>query len=307
MDRNYNEYLKGLDSNMINKINIFVDCIENNKNVNVVHDIGCGSGKSTYELARKYPNMTFFGFDISPQAITHAKQKYRSDNINFLSHNVYEKLQEENIIKSDFVICSSILHELYSYAPIKLQIKEFNILHQVRSCYVYRALKNIYDATNDNGTILIRDFVSPPEPNIIVNLYHYNEDLMIKQKNGKSFEDYVELVKKRNLYEPLLINKSEQPNFTIYMTNMKTAYEYIFRKDYFANWHSELEELYSFFSKEEYIEVLKFVGFSDIKCEMINNDWIIKNRLKDKIKITDISNKVVDYKYQIIITAKKFV
>jgi ubiquinone/menaquinone biosynthesis C-methylase UbiE len=77
-----------------------------------VADIGCGTGYSTFVMARAFPNSTFVGFDFHEpsieHAIAHARQSGGAGNVSF------EVAKAKNFPAKDLdlVTCFDVLHDL---------------------------------------------------------------------------------------------------------------------------------------------------------------------------------------------------
>ena len=67
-------------------------------------DFGCGSGRSTIEMAKKFPKSQFFGFDLFEPNIKRAQkialEAGVKDNLKFMQWDVSDPLTE----KFDFVV-----------------------------------------------------------------------------------------------------------------------------------------------------------------------------------------------------------
>lgn len=49
------------------------------RQVQSVMELGCGAGRNLYVLQRRYPHLTLFGVDISPEGIEHARRHARGE------------------------------------------------------------------------------------------------------------------------------------------------------------------------------------------------------------------------------------
>lgn len=76
-----------------------------------VLDIGCGSGLAVCELARRFPNSHFTGYDLCEEAISNARRTalaYGLNNVTFEVHDV-SKLELENAF--DLVTGFDVIHD----------------------------------------------------------------------------------------------------------------------------------------------------------------------------------------------------
>lgn len=90
-------------------------------------------------------------------------------------------------------------------------------------------------------------------------------------------------------------------------TDLGSAYEYMFRKDFHQNWQAELKERFGFWTEAEAVAQLSQAGFKVERHEKIKNEWIETNRLKGKVALYDNkTGEKIDYPdYQIILVGKK--
>lgn len=82
----------------------------------LIVDYGCADGALIKLLAPMFPNITFFGYDTSKQMIQEAKENYQQKNVEFFREwkALTERLKEFEGCKKA-IICSSVIHEVYSY------------------------------------------------------------------------------------------------------------------------------------------------------------------------------------------------
>jgi ubiquinone/menaquinone biosynthesis C-methylase UbiE len=77
-----------------------------------VADIGCGTGQSTFIMARAFPNSTFVGYDFHEPSVEHAKACARqNDGISNASFEV-AKAKDFSARDLDLVTCFDVLHDL---------------------------------------------------------------------------------------------------------------------------------------------------------------------------------------------------
>ena len=75
-------------------------------------DAGCGSGHRTLDIAKKYPNAKFFGFDFSEKSIELAKRQAAKDNVKnvtFENHDIYEYETDQLF---DIIIANGVISHL---------------------------------------------------------------------------------------------------------------------------------------------------------------------------------------------------
>jgi len=84
--------------------------IDKNHNIKYIADFGCGYATILFELAVKYSNIIFFGFDISRVVIEYDILKAKElglENINFMVARLPEVPTRSYF---DVIICTATLH-----------------------------------------------------------------------------------------------------------------------------------------------------------------------------------------------------
>lgn len=286
----YDTYCNNLDNSIYHKVEIVCDLLSKCPNLSkdsTIVDVGCGTGLLIFKLAKIMKFNHFVGLDQSDEMILRCQKHGKRGRVSFVKCNV----NDGTLPKSDVFIFSSILHEIFSYGDDCASKVEM-------------LLKKAFDSLTKGGCVIIRDFVKPSNGNQKVLLRHRKSDMHPSHEFEQFCYNFHKVNKKR---QPLLNWMTNHPFCKTYSTNMETAYEFMFRKDYNKNWDSEMQEKYGFLTTEEYITLLLTIGYKIIFCETIDNDFIKQTRLKHKIVLFDADNhNIVDYpKYQIHIVAMK--
>ena len=72
------------------------------------------------------------------------------------------------------------------------------------------------------------------------------------------------------------------------------------RKDYVDNWESEMHETFCFWDFNEWKEKLQEAGFLILPdSKPYTNPWIVKNRIVDKVKLFEDSDKLIAIDYPV--------
>jgi cyclopropane fatty-acyl-phospholipid synthase-like methyltransferase len=283
-ERDYNEYVTLMDASVNQKINDMFKHIIFIPNT-IILDLGCGSGLLTYHLAQLYPHNKVIGVDICENLVKQANDKYKLSNLEFIQSPL-NTIQFSNVSN---IILSSVLHEVYSYSTHET--------HHDKLQTVYDFISHIYTFLVQFGKIIIRDFIRPENETDIVMFEHQHSDHNINTE----FTNFIKLIQatnksySSNIHGLLLEYKK---NGNMYLTNMETFYEYIFRKDYHVNWKEELNERYGFWNIHE-VEHLRSLLKGTIKTTFLDNEWILNNRIKGKI-VCDI---IPHYQLLVVISA----
>lgn len=92
----------------------FLETILEDKEVTTFLDYGCADGTIILELAEKYPNITFYGYDNDITMINTALENALRKHCSNVWFNCY--LPDIDPAHTIF-FCSSLVHEVYSYLP----------------------------------------------------------------------------------------------------------------------------------------------------------------------------------------------
>lgn len=230
-------------------------------------DVGCADAAFTVWLTQK--SIATLGIDISPEVVRQAKIEH--PNVSF---EVADVRDFSHI--TDQVICSSVLHEVYSYG---------NGIESVK-----QALTNIYKNLTRNGRLIIRDFIRPENASgQSVTLRHYKSDMV----KGHTFYDFANVA------------SHDYPEYRDYPVNMRIAYEFMFHKDYHENWETEIKETYGFWEFSQAKTLLTNCGFKIIHTAEMDNEWIVQNRLNGKIELMSGGRNIPYPKYQALFICEK--
>ena len=99
-----------------------------------VLDIGCGRGFVILDFAKRFPNSTFYGYDILPKLVADANADVVSFGLTNVSFRVQDVSKIEEVGEYDVIICMESLH---------VQVDPIN------------ALKCVHRALKDNGVFLM--------------------------------------------------------------------------------------------------------------------------------------------------------
>ena len=322
---NLDNYYKAMDASMKVKFEAIIPFIRDEDKI--ICDVGTGTGSLLFELYKLYyldfPDRKYVGTDLMKTSIDFSNKNLKKYLVNF--PNIKNKVRfiktSADIAlnpKVDVMIYSSILHEIYSYVT---RNNENELIYEKnRIDNLNNALNICYKSLNNNGRIIIRDFVRPEngtkpvflviEKNslIDINCKSFGEFLQYNTLRKFSFINYkcdvMDEDKKCSISKEYKINN----NYQIYETNLQTAYEYLFRKDYCNpnDWATELNERYGFWTEQSAEQLLISNKFKIIHKETVHNPWILQNRLKN-VYILDESGYIGIPKYQMIIVGQKII
>ena len=269
----------------------------NRKSPQTLVEVGCADGSTTAAMAQGmrqagFENLDAHGIDID---FGYAKEALKTYAPKFASHPNLKfhwcAANEKWPCKADVVMMSSVLHEVESYTAPKDNRKA-----------VPDFFAKLYKET-DVGTIgVIRDFVAPTDGDKAAVVYHRESDVKTivskgadKTDEGKAltFPYLIERFKQSgragaragfycNEIDPRTQGLPLKPGFKAYLTNQKSAYRFVFGKDYFDMFTAEMNENYGFATEGRYKRMLKDAGFEVFFTERNPGDWIQDNRIDGK-------------------------
>lgn len=277
---NYQQYLEAMDAISVEKV-ASASAFFDQKKGNTIVDVGMASGTSTAILAQIFPEMQIIGVDINSKMVQIAQETYQHPNLSFREDDG-EKLQSftENTVNG-FFNCSAIHH-----------ITSYNNYDKNRAL---NTLKRQVELLQDKGVLVVRDFVKPPEQEVILELSISDKpdrpndcDLLLQfAQTARSLAPYDE---RGFPIKEIKSTKNTTRKFRLFYTD---AVEFIRRKDYYANWDIELQEEYGYLTQREFENTFRELGLRIIISSPIYNQWIINNRYKGQFSLYNIDGEEI--------------
>lgn len=209
-------------------------------------DVGAGGGELAEELRLRGNEV--YALDGSSEAIKRIEENFpKVHAVTGYTHELDALFEPASF---DTIICSSILHEIYSYGdPV-------NGTYSIRS--VMDTLASFFKLLKPGGVLLIRDGIMPT---------NWDEEIRMELKNSDS-------VKFLEMYEKAAPFYSETPDFrrvsfeevsgnsSTYKGSMASAMEFLFTMTWgWASAERETQELYGIFTESGYRLALSVNGF----------------------------------------------
>ena len=189
----------------------------------------------------------------------------------------------------DGILNSSVLHHVTS----------FNDFDAGR---VLTTLDNQVAQLKLGGVIIIRDFVIPDGPE------HVFLDLPLTdgaESGGKRelstaalFEEFArEWRSSVNPHSPVPFEslKSPRGGFVRCKLTLRAATEFVLRKDYRADWETEVLEEYTYFTQAEFEAAFRARGLRVVTSRPLWNPWIVQNRFENKFYLTDLNGRPLPF------------
>jgi len=275
----YEAYFAGMDASMQQKVALTTAHFPVRGRI---ADMGSGSGRGTYDLACLYGGLELIGVDINPITIERASQQFQRSNLSYAVGDIAEMVFPAESL--DGILDSSVLHHVTSF-------NNFDVNR------VFATLDNQVGQLKTGGVIIIRDFVIPDGPERVF-LDLPESDGSTQGSAGSvgelSTAALFELFARNwrssvNRDSPASFTKTESPRlgFARYELSLRVAAEFVLRKDYRADWETEILEEYTYLSQSQFEAAFRSRGLRIITSRPLWNPWIVQNRFDDKFYLSD--------------------
>ncbi len=277
----YERYFAGMDASMQQKIALTTAHFPLRGRI---ADMGSGSGSGTFDLARLYRDLQLVGVDINPVTVEYSNNHYKAENLTFEVGDIAENVFPQNSL--DGILDSSVLHHVTSFNNFDR--------HQIS-----KTLKNQVAQLKTGGILIIRDFVIPDEAEKLVFLDLPTDDgkdsgEIPELSTSALFEVFArDFRSSLNMNSPVSYKKlsSMKAKFARFEITLKTAAEFVLRKDYRDHWSPELLEEYCYFSQTDFEESFRRENLRIVVSMPLWNPWIVENRFTGKFFLSDSGGK----------------
>jgi SAM-dependent methyltransferase len=281
----YEEYFAGMDTSMQQKIALTTAHFPSRGRI---ADMGSGSGSGTYDLARLYENLTLVGVDINPVTVEYSRNHYQLPNLTFEMGDIAEKVFANESL--DGILDSSVLHHVTSFNGFDVK-------------QITKTLSNQVDQLKPGGVLIIRDFVVPDNAETLVYLDLLHTDgqdagYIPELSTAALFEVFArDFRSSLNLNEGVAFEKVACPreDFSRFKVTLRTAAEFVLRKDYRDHWLPELLEEYTYFSQVDFESAFRIKDLRIVVSMPLWNPWIVANRFERKFYLADADGKHVHF------------
>ena len=247
----------------------------------VIVDAGSGTGKLAEKAAQEFRGASVYALDISHELREHANDEKA------LAKPVFGNAIEQNFPDNsvDVKYFSTSGHEIESFG---------------REGGMRKAIQNTLRELKPGGRLVIRDFAKPSmkEPIYMRILSKVGVDKVSTETKSEDI-DY-NLLSTSALFERFHQEFQDGNTFSYEEVNIKGeeyikidpewAHEFYLRKDYTANWRQEIKEKYTYWTPEEAQNNLEEEGYVNVRVIPDPNEYILENRLKDKIALYQMAD-----------------
>ncbi len=252
-----------------------------------IADMGSGSGRGTYDLACLYHGLELIGIDINPVSVELACHKFKRPNLSYKAGDISQMVFPENSL--DGILDSSVLHHVTSF-------NDFDVAR------VLETFDNQVAQLKTGGVIIVRDFVIPDGPDrVYLDLLETDgkqSGTMQELSSAALFEVFAQTW--RSSVNPKLPveftqGRSTRDGFARFEVSLRVAAEFVLRKDYRADWDTEVLEEYTYLSQSQFETAFRSRGLRIVTSRPLWNPWIVQNRFKDKFYLSDLNERPVPY------------
>ncbi len=273
----YASYYAGMDKTMRQKVALISSYLPA---YGRVADMGCGSGKGSFDIASLYPQLAVTGVDISPESVAYCRENFKRSNLNFEIGDIAEKVFKSSDM--DAILNSSVLHHVTSFNSFDVK-------------KIHQLLDHQISELKPGGILAVRDFVVPEGPGD-VELELQSGDL--EPSTADLFEIFCRDFKCADFQQggvPYKEVACARAGFRRFRVDFRRATEFLLRKDYRKDWDVELLEEYLYFSQKDFEDAFESRGLRLLLSRPIYNQWIIANRWRNQVYIYDLSGGEVPY------------
>ncbi len=265
----YERYLGGMDASMQQKVALTAAHILAQGSI---ADMGMGSGTGSHALAALYPGLRVVGVDVSEPMVELARSRYVLPNLEFRRGDVAQPVFDPGSL--DAILDSSVLHHVTSFGGYDRDA-------------AMRALAVQVDALRPHGVLVVRDFLDPGDGDAVLELPTgdgSDDDDVLHCSSARLFDRFAREF--RSLApEPgcaFTELRTTDPTRRRIGLPLRAAVEFILRKDYRADWDTEIMEEYTYATQAQFEAAYQRMGLRVIASVPIRNPWIVRHRFRDR-------------------------
>lgn len=252
-----------------------------------IADMGSGSGRGTFDLACLYDGLELVGVDVNPVSVERASEKFKRPNLSYIVGDISQMVFPEGSL--DGILNSSVLHHVTSFNNFAVE-------------RVFATLDNQVAQLKPGGVIIIRDFVIPDGPEQVYLDLPCTDGVETESKQELSTAALFEVFAREwrssvNPDGPFPFAKLKSPRegFVRFQLTLRAATEFVLRKDYRADWDTEVLEEYTYLSQTEFEAAFRSRGLRVVTSRPIWNPWIVRNRFENKFYLSDLNDEPLPY------------
>lgn len=273
----YDRYLKSMDASMKQKVALTAAHLLCQGSI---ADMGMGSATGSHALASLYPALQVIGVDVNQTMVERARERYKLDNLSFIQGDIAKPCFADQEL--DSIFNSSVLHHVTS----------FNDYSHDQAA---EALRVQVKQLKPDGVLIVRDFISPGQGPVWLDLPTDDGDDSDDPESCSSarlFERFAKEFRKLSGtpgFDFEVLAPSDQcplrEGRKRYRVDHRMAAEFVLRKDYKADWDSEVLEEYTYFDQRQFEQHFARLGLRLLASTPIWNPWIVTHRFRDQFEL----------------------
>jgi SAM-dependent methyltransferase len=287
----YRRYLAGMDSSMRQKVALTAAHLLCEGKI---ADMGMGSGQGSHALAALYPRLEVVGVDIDATMVALAREQYRLPNLSFVAGDIAGPVFPPESL--DGIFDSSVLHHVTSFGAYRHQNAADALAAQVAEL-------------RPHGVLVVRDFVDPGPAPVLLDVPADDGDDSDDPRRCSTAALLVRFSREFRALAPepgfsLAADGDAagagapvappRPGWRRFQLQHKHAAEFVLRKDYRADWDSEVKEEYTYFTQAEFEATLARLGLRVLASTPLRNPWIVRHRFRDRFLLHDLAGRALD-------------
>ena len=282
----YEAYFAGMDSSMQQKVALTTAHFPVRGRI---ADMGSGSGRGTFDLASLYQGLELIGVDINPVSVERASTRFQRPNLSYTVGDISDMVFSAQSL--DGILDSSVLHHVTSF-------NNFDVNR------VLATFDNQVDQLKPGGVIIIRDFVIPDGPEKVYLDLPETDGFESGNTKELSTAALFELFAQNwrsslNPHGPVPFKRIKSPSLppglVRYELALRVAAEFALRKDYRADWETEILEEYTYLTQSQFEDAFRSRGLRIVTSRPLWNPWIVQNRFENKFYLTDTNGKALPF------------
>jgi ubiquinone/menaquinone biosynthesis C-methylase UbiE len=278
----YDRYLRGMDASMKQKVALTAAHL---LALGRVADMGMGSGTGSYALAALYPSLQVIGVDVNPTMVELARERHQLPNLTFQAGDVAELCFPENSLHGIFD--SSVLHHVTTFSGYD-------------RAAAARALETQARMLTEGGMLIVRDFLDPGDGQVLLDLPDHDGDASDEPRTCSTAALFLRFAREfRKLSSASGFTFEELPSPEIgtrrFRVTRALAAEFVLRKDYRADWETEVLEEYTYMTQHEFESTYARLGLRTVASTPLWNPWIVHHRYEGRFVMRDLEGNVFEF------------
>jgi SAM-dependent methyltransferase len=283
----YERYLAGMDASMRQKVALTAAHLLCEGRV---ADMGMGSGQGSHALASLYPRLDVVGVDIDATMVALASEQYRAPNLSFVTGDIGRAVFADESL--DGIFDSSVLHHVTSFGGYRHENAADALAAQVAEL-------------KPHGVLVVRDFLDPGPAPVLLDVAADDGDdsddprvcstAALLERFSREFRVLaprpgcaVERVSPGDGLPPLRAGRRR------FRLSHKDAVEFVLRKDYRADWASEIKEEYTYFTQAGFEALFARLGLRVLASTPLRNPWIVRHRFQGRFELHDADGRALE-------------